>query len=381
MPVTRAAAEGAAGERRPGRWARAALGGAALDVCLADAYDPIAEELAAGTWVAPWSHRLVCDWARPGRVLLDVGAHLGTVSLAAAALGARVVAVEASARNVAALRASVAANQLDVTVVHAAAADAPGSVAFHEDGPFGQVLADGATTVRAATVPELLAEAGAPPVDLVKIDVEGHEPAVLTGAEALLAVGGAPDVVCEGNGFVLAQRGRRTEELVAWLARAGFTVFLVGEGELVPIGPGELPPANVVDFFATKRDALPWPARAPLTDAERAHRLAGELTHPVHTHRIWAATALARAPDTLLRRRELAAALEAVLLDRVAAVREAASWWRERRRALATAGHGPGAAAVAQVASACAASADGAAAVARAAHRAVALMRPDAPRL
>jgi FkbM family methyltransferase len=364
-----------------GRWVRAELGGATLDLCLpGDVYDPIAEELAAGTWVAPSPQRLVCEWARPGRVLLDIGAHLGTVSLAAAARGARVIAVEASPRNAECLRASATANSLDVTVVHAAAAAAAGTLHFHEDGPFGQVVASGGTTVPASTVPELLARAGAPHADLVKIDVEGHEPAVLAGAETLLARDDAPELLCEGNGFVLQQHGRRTMELVDTIRGLGFAVFVVGDGELVPITPAELPPANVVDFFATKRAELPWPARAPLTDAERARSLAAELTHPIHTHRTWAATALAEAPRALLERRELAEALERARLDPEPAVRDAAAWWSGRRRALAAAGPATGAGDAAAIAARSAAIADSAWALAHEAGRIAAGARRDHPR-
>ena len=64
-----------------------------------------------------------------GRVkaMVDVGAHIGSVSLYFAAKGFRVLAVEASLKNVRFLRASVAANRLEnlVTVVHCAATGAP----------------------------------------------------------------------------------------------------------------------------------------------------------------------------------------------------------------------------------------------------------------
>ena len=306
-----------------------------------DAWDPIAEELAAGTWTSPWSLQLALDalaLIEPHPVLLDVGAHLGTVTLAAAARGARVVAVEASPRNATCLAASAAENRLDVTLLHAAAADRHEVLHFHEDGPYGQVVASGGVTVDADTLPALLARARLDRVDLVKIDVEGHEPAVLAGAAALLEAADAPDVICEGNGFVLAQSGHTTGELAATLQGFGYRVFLVGDGELVPFAATDLPPANVVDLFATKHAGTPWPVRTPLSVAERAAMLTDELTHAVHTHRRWAAHALADAPRALLARREITEALEAsATFDVDTEVRAAAAWWPARRLALATA--------------------------------------------
>lgn len=335
-----------AGHGATGRWAAAALDPPrTFRVRLPDdAYDPIAEELAAGTWSPPSSQRLTLAALAPGRVLLDVGAHLGTVALPAAGRGARVVAVEASPRNAACLAESAAADHLDVTVLHAAAADRHQVLHFHEDGPYGQVVEHGGVTVDADTLPALLGRAGLDRADVVKIDVEGHEPAVLAGARAMLRGSDAPAVVCEGNGFVLAQSGHTTGALAATLEDLGFRVFLVGEGELVPFAGGELAPANVVDLFATKAATAPWPVRRPFTDAERAALLASELTHAVPTHRRWAAQALRDAPPALLVRREVTEGLEACAwFDADPDVRYAASWWRARRVELAAA-HRDGAA-------------------------------------
>src|SRR5262245_46201019 len=85
--------------------------------------------------------RLMLALLRPGGVLLDIGAHIGTFALAAAAQGCRVFAVEAGARNVGLLRESVRRNdwQGRVHVIHAAASDAAGELAFSPYGPWGHV--------------------------------------------------------------------------------------------------------------------------------------------------------------------------------------------------------------------------------------------------
>src|SRR5262249_7130458 len=112
-----------------------------------------------------------------GRVL-DLGAHFGVFSLAAAAAGYCVAAVEASPLNAAVLRASAARNGFDrLTVLHACVADRPGTANFLGYGPFGHIIAADdprhGVIVRAATVDGLLDELGWDRVDFVKMDVEG----------------------------------------------------------------------------------------------------------------------------------------------------------------------------------------------------------------
>src|SRR5207302_1788440 len=65
----------------------------------------------------------VSEGLRGAATLVDVGAHLGSFSLAAAAAGHRVLAIEAGTDNVRLLRTAVAYNGFDgVTLVQAAAA-------------------------------------------------------------------------------------------------------------------------------------------------------------------------------------------------------------------------------------------------------------------
>lgn len=75
---------------------------------------------------------------------------------------------------------------LDVTPIHAAASDRPGATRFAASGTWGSKIADdGGIDVECLTL-DSLALQGAGPV-YVKMDVEGHELAVLRGAAGLLA--------------------------------------------------------------------------------------------------------------------------------------------------------------------------------------------------
>ncbi len=141
---------------------------------------------------------------RPGDVVYDIGAHLGSMALGAARLvgaNGRVVAFDGEPANILRLRENGARNHLEpiLQVVRAAvwSHTAPQGISFRraragssrggvETGGHRPVLADGEVIqVPAITLDDFVA-AGGPPPRLIKIDVEGGECEVLRGATSLL---------------------------------------------------------------------------------------------------------------------------------------------------------------------------------------------------
>lgn len=136
---------------------------------------------------------------------LDVGANIGFFTLLAAKhmTDGRVWSIEPDPDNVRLLGANVALNgfQNRVNILHAAASDADGEVYFStlgfnanigarftakdEETLLARTLAGapGPTRVRSITIDSLLREQR---VDLVKVDVEGHEPSVFAGMQHIL---------------------------------------------------------------------------------------------------------------------------------------------------------------------------------------------------
>ena len=150
----------------------------------------------------PRVHPAVLASLHPGSAAIDVGASLGewTVPLArAVGPNGRVLAVEPVLRSAAALEATLTANSLrQAQVARCAVGDHEGSAEIavpivtsaRSDtgtarigvvGPGHQTL-----SVCVRTLDSLAGEFGLDRVDLIKVDVEGHERRVLDGAASIL---------------------------------------------------------------------------------------------------------------------------------------------------------------------------------------------------
>ena len=73
------------------------------------------------------------------------------------------------------------------------------------------------------TLDACIREWGIEKIDLLKIDVEGHEPQVFQGAAAALAEHRIRAILCEFNDFWLRRVGSSAEQLYGQLIDAGFT--------------------------------------------------------------------------------------------------------------------------------------------------------------
>jgi FkbM family methyltransferase len=245
---------------------------------------------------------------RPGAVVLDLGSHLGSFSLVAAALGCRVLAVEACPWSVTLLHASAARNGFSqLQIVHAAVSDRPGTVEFCPHGPFGLVKHAGldaaSLPVRAATVDDLLAEAGWSRVDVVKLDVEGSEVAAVRGMQKLLSRPDAPPLIYESNGHTLHLFGQTPRILKKALEQQGFRNYLIEPGCLVPQSADDLQLSVVTDNLATKHQpALPtgWHVGARLSRTQTIAQLAAAAASADDELRLHIARSLGEAPAALL---------------------------------------------------------------------------------
>jgi FkbM family methyltransferase len=131
--------------------------------------------------------------------VIDIGANIGTFSVLAASLGARVIAVEPDAQNMALFRRNITLNGLSSSIlpIHAAVADREGDVELHiaeEGGGFHTALADsfsrvfnGTVKVRGLTLADVFASGKVETCDFLKLDCEGAEFAALLAPDAPLS--------------------------------------------------------------------------------------------------------------------------------------------------------------------------------------------------
>ena len=321
-----------------GHWSRLELPwGESLEIVVPPSGDLIGDVVQRLGGYFPPSFELALGMVRPGDVVLDLGAHLGTFSLAAASRGLQVVAVEASPRNAAFLRASAGANGFDnLRVVEVAVSDSPGVVRFRPEGAWGQITegwSPGVVEVQARPVSRILSEHGVTRVDLVKLDVEGSEIPAVRGMHELLTGPDAPPVVYESNAHTLRMFDATPERLIDVFAGLGYSNYLIGEQDLMPVGLESFQPDTCVDYLAVKDELVPphgWALRPPRTEHELARVVALESSLHIVDARAQVARSLARAPDSLLERRDVQLALSALALDPDDAVARAAAWWPAR---------------------------------------------------
>lgn len=154
---------------------------------------------------------------------LDVGASTGWFAIPVAQRGRKTIAVECNPRVLQRLRENMALNAAEIEVHDIAASDHIGDVTFHSNPKWpltsGGSLEAGirsnllTETVRAAPLDSI---AGDQTVALMKIDVEGHEIAVLAGACGLIERD-RPFMVLEAN------TASHEADLYAFLTEAGYT--------------------------------------------------------------------------------------------------------------------------------------------------------------
>lgn len=162
----------------------------------------------------PWVQRKLVEFVRPGHLVFEAGAYIGTYALMIRRLapGCRVVALEPDPGNRNRLRENLALNGADdVVVLPEAVAAEEGTVAFTRAGMHGAVGA-GDDRVRTTTLDTLVARYGIP--DLVLMDIQGAEAAALRGSRELLGA--------RRTTWLVELHGQEGSAAAAALRRAGY---------------------------------------------------------------------------------------------------------------------------------------------------------------
>lgn len=196
---------------------------------------------------------LVLDRLPMGGVFADVGANIGVYSVPAARKvghAGRVLAFEASPRINRYLEQNLERNGVtNVTVLRFAVGDANARAVPFYDAPtenFGMgtmtnLFGTDPVMVPSSTMDRLCSDAGVTHVDVMKVDVEGHEAGVFAGASNLLTSKAPPLILFEFNDWAEEKApGRRVGDAQRVLKELGFDIytltdFLTGRPPLVDV--------------------------------------------------------------------------------------------------------------------------------------------------
>jgi FkbM family methyltransferase len=169
--------------------------------------DPVQEEIRRYGEHEPWVTNALLSKLRPDSVMVDIGANVGSLSLVAArhAPNGTVFAIEAFPDNTKLLQENVRRNSADnVRIVPIGASDQLGFMTMFcgSDTSNGAVRGGSADVLRdprfvnvpSITMDQLFSDCER--LDLIKIDIEGHEPKALRGAEKIIRKH-RPTIICE----------------------------------------------------------------------------------------------------------------------------------------------------------------------------------------
>jgi FkbM family methyltransferase len=180
-----------------------------------------------------WETRVIRRYLRPGMCFLDVGANVGYFTLLAARAvgrGGTVFAIEPSSYAAERLGRTLAENGIGVVrLERIGLGRVSEEVTLYDPLPDNHtptMLGDPNAAGKRVVVRRLddcLSEWGVERADLLKLDVEGYEPAVLDGASASLAAGRIRAILCEFNDHWLRRAGCSPSELRDRILGYGFT--------------------------------------------------------------------------------------------------------------------------------------------------------------
>ena len=194
-----------------------------------------------------------CNFGRrflkPGMTVLDIGAHCGFHTLLfSKSVGrcGRVLAFEPSRSNRKRLRVNLAMNFCrNANVLPWALGEEDGSATLYVvegntvlNSLRPQPNARSATPTRVAVRPldKVLGELRVEKVDFVKLDVEGAELAVLSGATRLLDTAPRPVILCEVQEETSRAWDYSSRQIIEQLHARGFVWFrLNDQGDLIPV--------------------------------------------------------------------------------------------------------------------------------------------------
>lgn len=225
---------------------------------------------------------------------VDVGANIGSISAPIALNGHQVFAVEMIPQNCLKLFLMAEANGIhDMEIAQLAASDQSGFIAYTGREAWGEVNLSGRGN-QAVRLPldslltrkRLTADEGDRSL-VIKIDVEGHELAVLRGLRQTISKY-RPFIIFESKD--MDDLAAEAFEAKRELERCGYSLYLIRHDILIPRSSAQLQEGLVSDFLAVPSEAINWHSGLPndireLSDAERKEWIAEMANSDSEPHR------------------------------------------------------------------------------------------------
>ena len=206
----------------------------------------------------------------PGQTAVDVGANVGTHSIMMSRRvgpAGRVVAFEPVPATAWLMRENLVLNRVEnVELACAAVSDAAGTIEmnlfdqrYSAWNSRGRPSFDGIVPVQTVQVPAVnldaaMRERGIEQIDYLKIDVEGFEIDVLTGARELLSAGAVICLSFEVSAVPLGASGHTAEEVFELLAALGYRCYALDPTRGGFVGPVEGSNDFYANFYASRAD-------------------------------------------------------------------------------------------------------------------------------
>lgn len=200
----------------------------------------------------PHVTKLIQRELKRGDVFLDIGANLGFFTMLASKIvgdTGKVIGFEPNPLNLQLIYASILRNAVDNVRIHPyAASDRSGILRFLTVGSNGGVIneddaRDTSMLVQAVVMDEFLKDERR--IDLVKLDIEGHEISALRGMAGLIGRH-EPKIICEFNPWAMRlNESGAPDEYLALLFDLRYKIAVVGDkGQLIDVSS----PAEVVSY-------------------------------------------------------------------------------------------------------------------------------------
>jgi FkbM family methyltransferase len=210
---------------------------------------------------------------RDGDTCVDVGAHVGRYAVFPARLvgeSGRVYALEPNEETFWALKANIALNRcVNISAHQLGLAARPGRAQLHlyepqfsswsSLNPHPMVRPDGsrcvpsgAAEVEIDTLDNFARRMGITQIDLLKLDVEGVELDVLSGASELLAAGAVRHICFEISEVPLAGSGHTVQDVMEFFLSRGFSIYTFERTRGAFSGPLRTVKTYQDNFFASR---------------------------------------------------------------------------------------------------------------------------------